>query len=204
MSVARRWVLGAFLLGMLLVVGDARASVSIAVTWDGLLRESTAAAIVTPIEARSVWENGRIYTYTHVRIDRAMAGDLGTGGDAWVRTMGGVVGKIGQIVDGEPVLAPGQSSLLFLHPGPVGAYEVTARGQGQFPVVRDDPKNPASGHFVRSTSVGALVLPRAAASATSSASASPPLRLAADVVHGRAIDDVAHDIAEAWKPTHVQ
>jgi len=204
MSVARRWVLGAFLLGMLLVVGDARASVSIAVTWDGLLRESTAAAIVTPIEARSVWEDGRIYTYTHVRVERPIAGDLGAGGDAWVRTMGGVVGKIGQIVDGEPVLVPGQSSLLFLHAGPVGAYEVTARGQGQFPVVLDDPKNPATAHFVRSTSVGALVLPRAATSAAGSTSASPPQRLAADVVHGRAIDDVAHEIADAWKPTHAQ
>lgn len=204
MSVARRWVLGAFLLGMLLVVGDARASVSIAVTWNGLLRESTAAAIVTPIEARAVWENGRIYTYTHVRVDRAIAGDLGTGGDAWVRTMGGVVGKIGQIVDGEPVLVPSQSSLLFLHPGPVGAYEVTARGQGQFPVVLDDPKNPASAHLVRSTAVGALVLPRAVATAAGSTSASPPRRLAADVVHGRTIDDVAHDIADAWKSTHAQ
>lgn len=204
MSFARRWVLGASLLGMLLIVRDARASVSIAVTWDGLLRESTAAAIVTPIEALAVWEDGRIYTYTHARVDRAIAGDLGTGGDAWVRTMGGVVGKIGQIVDGEPVLVPGQSSLLFLHPGPVGAYEVSARGQGQFPVVVDDPKNHASAHFVRSTSVGSLILPRAATSAAGSTSASLPRRLAADVVHGRAVDDVVHEIADAWKSTHAQ
>jgi hypothetical protein len=211
MSFARRWVLGAWLVGMLPVVavvgggggGVARASVSIAVTWEGLLRESTAAAIVTPIEARAVWENGRIYTYTHVRIDRAIAGDLGTARDAWVRTMGGVVGKIGQIVDGEPVLVPGQSSLLFLHPGPVGAYEVTARGQGQFPVVLDDPHHPGSARFVRSTSVGALVMPRtAAAPATGSTSASPARRLAAEVVHGRAVEDVVHEIADAWQSTH--
>ncbi|MGH7295201.1 MAG: hypothetical protein ACRELB_09720, partial [Polyangiaceae bacterium] len=161
---------------------DARASVSIAVTWDGLLRESTAAVVATPVEAKPVWENGRIYTYTRLRITRAVAGELAPGDDAWVRTMGGVVGKIGQLVDGEAVLAPGQSSLLFLHPGPVGAFEVTARGQGQFPVVAGDGKAPT--HLVRSTAAGALVAPRLLHSQA-------PPRLAADVVHGRGVDDVA-------------
>ncbi len=191
-----RWVFGAWsaltlLLG--LVAMDARASVSIAVTWDGLLHESTAAVLATPIDAKPVWENGRIYTYTHVSVDRAVAGELASGGDAWVRTMGGVVGKIGQIVDGEPVLVPGQSSLLFLHPGPVGAYEVTARGQGQFPLVADDKTPP---HLVKSTSAGALVAPRSPAVAT--------LPLAASVVHGRAVDDVARDVVAAWSRTHAQ
>ena len=36
------------------------------------------------------------------------------------------------------MFAPGDTSLLFLRPGPIGAYDVTARGQGQFPVVADD------------------------------------------------------------------
>jgi hypothetical protein len=68
-------------------------------------------------------------------------------------------------------------------------------------VVLDDPKNPASAHLVRSTAVGALVLPHTVATASS---ASPRRRLAADVVHGRTIDDVAHEIADAWKSTHAQ
>jgi hypothetical protein len=187
-----RWLFGAWAVTVALLAVDARASVSIAVTWDGLLRESTAAALVTPTEARPVWENGRIYTYTHVRVERSIAGELAPGGEAWVRTMGGVVGKIGQLVDGEPVLAPGQTSLLFLHPGPVGAFDVTARGQGQFPVVSDEKTPP---HLVRSTSAGALVPPRTTGT-------TPTLPLAADVVHGRAIDDVAHDVAAAWSRTH--
>jgi hypothetical protein len=198
-------MLGALLFGALLVVGGARASVSIAVSWDSLLRESTAAAVVTPVESRSVWENGRIYTYTRVRVDRGVAGTLAGGGEAWVRTMGGVVGKIGQLVDGEAVLAPGHSALLFLHPGPVGAFEVTARGQGQFPVVVDDPKNPAAAHIVRGTSVGALVMPRApAAQGTSASAPAPTPRLAADVLHGRSVDEVARDIADAWTLTHAK
>jgi hypothetical protein len=172
---------------------DARASVSIAVTWEGLLRESTAAVFVTPMESRSVWENGRIYTYTHVRIDRSAAGELGAGADPWVRTMGGIVGKIGQLVEGEAVLVPGQSSLVFLRTGPIGAFEVTARGQGQFPVARDGPKSAA--RVVRSQGVGLLMQPRVVPPA-------PPPQLAADLLHGRLVDDVALEIATAWSRTH--
>jgi hypothetical protein len=188
-----RWIvgLGAVIAAVGLGATDARASVSISVTWDGLLHESSAAVVATPLEARAVWENGRIYTYTHVRVERAVAGELGAGADPWVRTMGGVVGKIGQIVDGEPVLAPGQSSLLFLHAGPVGTFEVTARGQGQFPLVSDEKTAP---HLVRSTAAGALVAPRSPALAA--------LPLAADVVHGRAVDDFARDVVTAWSRTH--
>jgi hypothetical protein len=174
-----------------LVSSAARASVSVAVTWDGLLHESVAAAVVTPVEARTVWENGRIYTYTRVHVDRAVAGELAAGTDAWVRTMGGVVGKVGQIVDGEPVLATGRPSLLFLHPGPIGAYEVTARGQGQFPVVTEDPK--VGPRVVRNRSVGALV-PRPAGVVIQ--------RLAAEALHDRPVEDVARDVAADWDRTH--
>jgi hypothetical protein len=191
----RRLLAGcALLAGLLLtlVARDVRASVSLAATWEALLHESTAAVVVTPIEARAVWEDGRIYTYTHVNVDRAIAGELASGASPWVRTMGGVVGKIGQIVDGEPVLVPGRSSLVFLHPGPVGAFEVTARGQGQFPVVVDDPRLPA--RVVRSNSAGAI-LPRPG-------NAGAP-RLAAEVIHGRPVDDVAREIAADWARTRL-
>jgi hypothetical protein len=192
----RGW-LGGVAVAAAVVAVDARASVSIQITWDSLLRESTAAVVATPTETRSAWESGRIYTYVHLRVDRAMAGELATGADPWVRTMGGVVGKIGQLVDGEAVLAPGQASLLFLHPGPPGAYVVTARGQGQFPLVPDaDPKAPP--HLVRSNSAGALVPPRGAQGPV------PAAPMAADVVHGRLVDDVARDVAAAWDRTHAR
>jgi hypothetical protein len=178
-------------LGGSLLATDAHASVSIAVTWDGLLHESTAAAFVTSFEARPVWENGRIYTYTHVRLDRVVAGDLASGGDAWIRTLGGIVGKVGQIVEGEASFAPGERSLLFVHPGPVGAFVVTARGQGQFAVASDDPK--VGDHIVKNGNVGMLLAPRAG---------SP--RLAGDVLHGRPVDDAAQDIAAAWSAAHVR
>jgi hypothetical protein len=178
------------------LAGDVHASVSIAVTWDGLLRESTAAAVVTPIESTSVWENGRIYSYARVHVDRGVAGELATGSEAWVRTMGGVVGRIGQLVDGEAVLALAQPSLLFLHSGPIGALEVTARGQGQFPVVVAADGH-APGRIVRSNAVGALVAPHVL---TSSAAT----RLAAEVLRDRPVDEVALDVAANWGRTHAR
>jgi hypothetical protein len=176
---------------------SAWASVSIAVTWDGLLHESTAAVLVTSVESRPVWENGRIYTYTRVHVERALAGELTAGSDAWIRTMGGVVGKVGQIVEGEAAFAPGEKSLLFVHPGPVGAFVVTARGQGQFPIVTTDPKLPP--HVIKSSSVGMLLAPRVAAATTSA-----PPRLAAEVLHDRLVEDAAVDILSAWSAAHAR
>jgi hypothetical protein len=172
---------------------DARASVSVAVSWEGLLGQSTAAAVLTALDARSVWEGGRIYTYTRMRVDQAMAGELSQGAEAEVRTMGGIVGDIGQQVEGEAVLTPGRSSLLFLHRGSTGAFEVTARGQGQFPVVSTDPAQPA--RVVRSRAAG-LVIP-----ANLPTPALPP-RLAADVLHGRTLADAQSAVTAAWAVTH--
>ena len=178
-------------------VREADASVSLPVTWEALVKASTAAAIVTPMEARAVWEDGRICTYTHVHIERALAGELGTGGDAWVRTLGGIVGKIGQIVDGEAVFSPGRASLVFVRPSASGALDVTARGQGQFPVVAGSGAG-APPTLLRSRSSG-FILPRPKAAPTAG-KALPPL--AADVLHGRAVEDAAHDVATAWGTYH--
>jgi hypothetical protein len=178
--------------------GDAHASVSIAVTWDGLLRESTVAVVASALDSHAAWENGRIYSYTRVRVDRAVAGDMASGGEAWVRTMGGVVGNIGQIVEGEAVLMPGEQSLLFLRQGPAGCYEVTARGQGQFPVVVADRSAAKLPPFVvRSHSAGALVAPQLVVSTAA-------VHLAADMLHGRSVDEVATVIASDWSRMHAR
>jgi MYXO-CTERM domain-containing protein len=191
--------------------GDASASVSIAVLFDELVRDSSAAVVATPVEQHAVWENGRIYTYTRVHVDAKVAGDLPA--DAWVRTVGGAIGKIGQSVEGEAVLTVGRPALLFLQPqidrvtnAPLGPYEVTARAQGQFPVVA------ASGGksmLIHASGVGALVPTpatriahiaemRAAAGAPNAAA---PER-ADDMLHGRPVDEAARDIVAAWSRLH--
>jgi len=79
-------------------------------------------------------EDGRIYTYTHVKIEQGVAGELGTGAESWVRTMGGVVGKIGQMVDGEPIFTSGKSSLLFMRKFKAsGTWEISARARASTP-----------------------------------------------------------------------
>jgi hypothetical protein len=185
-----RWVVALGAVLGLQLAGDARASVSVAATWEGLVKESSAVAVVTATDSHGAWENGRIFTYTHVHVDRALAGELGTGADAWVRTMGGEVGNIGQRVEGEAVFELGKPSLLFAQPGPSGSFHVTARGQGAFPVTASEKEPP---RLTRGASLGALIPPR-------TAGARP--RLAVEMVPGRLVDDVARDLAADWARLH--
>jgi hypothetical protein len=197
---------GAGLAANVLAEREAQASVVITVLFDELVRDSTAAVIVTPVEQRSVWQDGRIYTYTRVHIDRPVAGTLED--DPWIRTMGGSVGRIGQMVEGEAVLTVGRPGLLFVQPAndeARGVYVVTARAQGQFPIVLDE-KN--TQRFVRASAVGGLVpTPRERVVQISRmralagvASGAP---LATDVLHKRLIEDGVHDVAAAWARIHV-
>lgn len=195
------------------VATDAHASVMIAVGFDALVTDADAVAVVMPDEARSVWEEGRIYTYTRLRVTDGVAGDTG-GREVWVRTMGGVVGKIGQLVDGEPVFTPGKPALLFLRRFKSGGtWEVSARAQGQFPVVFDEAKKQT--RLVRSANVGMLlppksapqkvegpVAPQAEGPQAGAATDVSKIRLAGDVLHDRPLDDAKKEIAAAWKRLH--
>lgn len=202
---------------------DAHASVSIAVGYDALVKDADAVGVVTPVDSKTVWEDGRIVTYTHVKVEQGVAGDLGTGADGWVRTLGGVVGKIGQLVDGEPVFTANKSSLVFLRKFKgTGTWEVSARAQGQYPIVVDDSDKtkPASRRVMRSGAVG-LLLPPKPASTVPSTTIGPPaptapvrvdpngaadrvaqLRLAGEVLHDRPLEDVTRELAASWKKLH--
>lgn len=200
--------------GSTFVPREANASVSIAVGFDDLVKDADAVAIVTPLEHTSVWEDGRIYTYTHVKAEQGIAGELGAGAEGWIRTRGGVVGKIGQLVDGEPVFTAGKSSLLFLHKFKAGGtWEVSARAQGQYPVILDEslPKDAATRRTLRTSANVGMILPPRATTATdpSKANATPQatpatvtVRLAREVLHERPLDAAAREIADAWKRLH--
>ena len=199
-----------------LVPSDAQASVSIAVGFDALVKDADSVGVATPVESKCVWEEGRIYTYTRLKVEQGVAGELGTGAEGWVRTMGGVVGKIGQMVDGEPVFTTGKSSLLFMRKFKAsGTWEIAARAQGLYPVLVDDTAKTRK--VIRSAAVGVLYPPRVTAEATSASSslkpqsaaasqaatdAAKPVRLAGEVIHDRPLDEVARDIASSWKKLH--
>jgi hypothetical protein len=207
-------VLAAVPAAAVLVPSDAQASVSIAIAFDALVKDADSVGVATPVESKAVWEDGRIYTYTRLKIEQGVAGELGTGAEGWVRTMGGVVGKIGQLVDGEPVFTGGKSSLLFLRKFKAGTWEVSARAQGQYPVLIDDTLKTRK--VIRAAGVGVLFPPRATTEVkaggdvkTQSASPSPAVtepvkavRLAGDAIHDRPLDEVAREIATSWKKLH--
>jgi hypothetical protein len=180
---------------------DARASVSIAVLFEALVGDTTTACIATPTEQHAVWEGGRIVTYTRVHIDDGIAGELGTGRETWVVTLGGIVGDVGQIVEGEATLRVGLPSLLFLRPDPSaaggGAHIVTARAQGQFHV-RVDPKTRLQ-TFQTSPAMGVLYPPP-----PSMLTRVRSRTLASDVIANRPVGDVSKDVASAWSRTHAK
>ncbi len=192
----RSWARHALLAVVIAVVAlaydarDARASVSVAVTYEGLLRDSNSVVVATAVEQRSVWEGERIYTYSRLHVDTSVAGELKPSEETWVRTLGGAVGKIGQIVDGEAVFTVGRPSLVFLHRDRSGTYVVTARAQGQFGLYVDEQ---SAVHVRKSNAMGALFAPKGA---------NANLPLASDVIHGRAMNDAAQDIAAAWTRVH--
>ena len=175
--VSRRF---AVLAAMVLVlgVGAARASVSFAIAFDDLVRGASAVSLVTPVEQYAAWEGGRIYTFTRVRADRDIAGSPAEG--AWIKTMGGVVGELGQAVEGEPALRLGVPALLFLEQEldaqktPTGKLQVVGRAQGQFFVGVD-----------ATTSVRVLVARRSGALALRPGTLRGAVRLAYDVMQNR-------------------
>lgn len=198
-------------LALPLAPSDAAASVSIAVGFEQLVKDADTVALVTAGEGQSVWEDGRIVTYTKVHVDQGVAGELAAGNDTFVRTLGGVVGKIGQLVDGEPVLQKDKPSLLFMRKFKAGSFEVSARGQGQYPIVLDEKTKIRK--IVRSHAAGLILPPRPQAVPASgvqtqsvdrnaTARVAIPVRLAHETLNDRAIDDSVKEIAAAWKRLH--
>ncbi|MEO8797167.1 MAG: hypothetical protein ABI551_04715 [Polyangiaceae bacterium] len=184
----------------LLDATPAQASVCIALTFDSLVHDSTSASFATPVERKSVWEDGRIITYTRVHIDQKIAGDLNPGDETWVASLGGVVGTIGQVVDGEPQLHVGIPYLLVLRPdrsATSGTRIVTGRAQGEIHLKTvTNAKGVSVLQTVNTPGAGELLAPKATASTTVVA------RLAMDIVADRPAADVAKDVVAAWSKQH--
>lgn len=180
--------LGLVAVSLLALCAEARASVSVSVTFDDLLRRASAVAVVVPIEQRSVWEDNRIVTYTRVRVGPLVVGRLP--GEVWVRTFGGAVGEIAQLVEGEATFTQGGASLVFLHPrgeaGSPGIFAVVEGAQGQFGLETSDGQQ----RLTEARGVGALLPPPGTP------------RLARDMLIGRSLEDATRQIGAAWWQFH--
>ena len=140
--VDRRTALGLLatgLLGTMLPPSPAAAG-ALAVSLNELVRRSRRIILGTSVGGESRWEviaeQRRIVTYHRIRADELVVGDP-SDDELVVRTLGGRVGKIGQIVHGEAMIVRGHSSLLFLSKAGQHHHYVTARAQGHYPVFTD-------------------------------------------------------------------
>jgi len=123
----------------------AQATTARAVSLVDLVRRSTRIARATPLDsfARSEDIGGarHIVTYSRLRIDESIHGPSGET-ETLVRTLGGRVADLGEIVHGEAQLAISQSCVVFLTLDPDGVELVTAMAQGHYPVAHDRAGTP--------------------------------------------------------------
>jgi len=123
----------------------AQATTARAVSLPELVRRSTRIARATALDsfARSEEIGGarHIVTYSRLRIDDSIHGPSGES-ETLVRTLGGRVGDVGEIVHGEAELTLNETSLVFLMLDSNGVELVTAMAQGHYPVTIDRAGTP--------------------------------------------------------------
>jgi hypothetical protein len=146
MVVQRRTFLALLGAGSAVLAGadPAYASVARAITMSDLVKRSRSVVLATPLSARSEWatigDSRRIVTITRIRIDEHIGRSAPDSSEVLVRTLGGRVGKIGQVVHGEAELRSERTSMLFLHDAEGGLSTVTAMAQGHYPLLTDAGK----------------------------------------------------------------
>lgn len=122
------------------IARPAYASLARAVPLEQLVGRSQHVMVGEPLDAYSVWEQvgGRkhIVTYTRVRAVELLAGADPKADELLVRTLGGRVGDLGELVHGEAMLNLGARGVLFVMPLR-DTLAVTAMAQGHYPLLRD-------------------------------------------------------------------
>jgi hypothetical protein len=166
----------------------AHAAVVISLTLAELVEKSTHVVVAIPKSSSARWENGHIVTYWTVAIDSATAGPARAGDSLTIATLGGVVDKIGQRVEGEAALTIGAPMLLFVRPLPAppkdipNALSVVGMAQGAMPVIVGTDKIPRVGP----SALGLKLVP---------GGKEPPASVSQP---GRAVRDVESDVRTKW------
>jgi hypothetical protein len=124
----------------LLVDRRAEASLARALPLDELVGRSRHVVLGEPLDNYSVWEQvgqrKHIVTYTRVRALELLAGADPAQDELLLRTLGGRVGELGELVHGEAIINLGERGVLFVMPTR-GVLAVTAMAQGHYPLTRD-------------------------------------------------------------------
>jgi len=122
------------LLAALLAASPALGAEAVALSVEGLARSADAVVRgqVRRTTATMTADGRRIFTLVDVEVAATWRGQAG----ATVRVIvpGGVVGDIGQRVDGAPTFAGGEEVVVFLNRAEAGGHRVAGLAQGKFQV----------------------------------------------------------------------
>ncbi len=106
-----------------------------------LVAASEHVVVGTPRVGDSIWEevsgSKRIVTYTRLTIEETLDGRNPADSEVMVRTLGGQVGQLGQIVHGEAELRREEVCVVFLKDRRDGTFRVTGLAQGHYPLIFD-------------------------------------------------------------------
>lgn len=139
-QVTRRGLLIGMGSGLFVATWGAPASATIvrALSLPALVQGSRRVVVMTALSSHSHYEElgrrRRIVTDTRVRIEESIAKADGVERELMVRTLGGAVGDVGELVHGQPQLLRGEPCVGFLLQGPDGLHYVNGMAQGHYPL----------------------------------------------------------------------
>jgi hypothetical protein len=117
------------------LAAPALAALAIPASVEGLARSSDAVVRGTVVSARARWTADRLRIVTTAELQVVQAWRGAPPARLEVQVPGGVVGDLGQRVDGLATFAPGEEVVAFLvRPGGVGPWRVAGGAQGKFTV----------------------------------------------------------------------
>jgi hypothetical protein len=118
--------------------GLASATLARAITLPELVGLSKYALVGMAVGSSSRWEtvgdSRRIVTYVQVEVTQPIDGRPPPATALSLRTLGGRVGDIGQLVHGEARFDLGAPSVIFVTPDMDGVLGITAMAQGHYPL----------------------------------------------------------------------
>jgi hypothetical protein len=121
---------------------QAGASVVRALSLSELVHTSRVTCVGTAVDAFGRWEtigrSERIVTYSLIRVEHTIDGRSAPSREVMVRTLGGRVDDIGQVVPGEATLRMNEPATVFLQDLTKDLFAVTAMAQGHYPLIADD------------------------------------------------------------------
>lgn len=134
---------------------EAAATTARAVSLPELVSRSQSILLATPLARQCSWMEisgaRRIVTETRARVEELVGGADPESSEVLFRTLGGQVGNIGQLVEGEAEFVLRETSLVFGRRVEPAVFSVSAMAQGHYPlasergerIVHASPKLPA-------------------------------------------------------------